>query len=61
MSKFIQFIYFYMWNMIEVGYSPPQQIINGKRNETPFNSWSLEEMEFAQLNSKELKVFFSLL
>lgn len=58
MSTFIQSIDFHMWSMIEFGYSPPFQMLNGNQIETPLSPWTLEERKLTKLNAKCLNFFF---
>ncbi|PKU88069.1 hypothetical protein MA16_Dca025673 [Dendrobium catenatum] len=58
MSTFLQSIDYCMWMFVNDGYVTPFKIVNGVKNQVPFNEWSNEDRELAQLNAKCLNCFF---
>lgn len=44
--------------MIEIGYSSPFKVENGKKIDTSFNTWIIENRKLVQLNTKYLNLFF---
>ncbi|KAI0496417.1 hypothetical protein KFK09_022733 [Dendrobium nobile] len=47
-----------MWMLVNDGYVAPVKNVNGVKTPLPFNEWSNEDRELAQLNAKCLNCFF---
>ncbi|KAI0516093.1 hypothetical protein KFK09_008765 [Dendrobium nobile] len=58
MSTFLQSIDYRMWMFVNDGYVAPFKSVNGLKTPIPFNEWSNEDMDLAQLNAKCLNYFF---